>query len=314
MFDVQQLWPWIVFHAVVFLTLGAELYVSRGEERADPRRASAWTTGWILLALLWGGVVLGLSGRAAAMEYLTGYVVELSLSVDNVFVFVVIFGYFQVPRAHRYRVLLWGVLGALLMRGILIAAGSILIHEFEWILYVFGAFLVVTGVRMGMGQEHEVEPDRNPLLNLLRRRVRITDHYHGERFFARVDGRLAATPLLVTLVAIETTDVVFALDSIPAIFGVTRQPFIVYTSNILAVACLRSLYFVLEAAVERFRFLRFGLAAVLVFIGVKLLVEDLVHVPVSISLSVVLCILGGSVLVSVLTGQEKAGPPAGPEN
>lgn len=296
---LRELPLWLVFHAVVALFLGAELYFNRGGERISPRHATGWTTGWILLALAWGGLIYGLAGYRPALEYLTGYVVELSLSVDNVFVFVVVFGYFAVPREHRYRVLLWGVLGALLMRGALIAAGTFLIHRFEWILYVFGAFLVVTGIRMGLGRGHEVEPARNPVLQAVRRRLRMTDDYHGSRFFVRTDRGWAATPMVVTLVAIETTDVFFALDSIPAIFGVTREPFLVYSSNILAVACLRSLYFVLEAAVERFRFLALGLAAVLVFIGVKLLLEDFLRIPILASLAVVLTILGVAVLGSI---------------
>lgn len=296
---LRELPLWLAFHAVVALFLGAELYFNRGEERVSPRHAAAWTTGWILLALAWGGLVYGLAGYRPTLEFLTGYVVELSLSVDNVFVFVVVFTYFGVPREHRYRVLLWGVLGALLMRGMLIAAGTFLIHRFEWILYVFGAFLVVTGIRMARGQGHEVEPSKNPVLQAVRRQLRMTDDYHGSRFFVRTDRGWAATPMVVTLVAIETTDVLFALDSIPAIFGVTREPFLVYSSNILAVACLRSLYFVLEAAVERFRFLSLGLAAVLVFIGGKLLVEDLVKVPILASLVVVLAILGTSVIASI---------------
>lgn len=301
---LQELWPWIAFHAVLFLVLGTELYVSRGGKRVAPREAAAWTTAWVVLALAWSGLIFGRSGSEPALEYLTGYLVELSLSMDNVFVFVLIFSYFRVPREHRYRALLWGVLGALLLRGVMIAAGSLLIAEFEWILYVFGAFLVVTGVRMGLGREHDVEPEHNPVLGLLRRRIRITDRYHGERFLVRTAHGWAATPLLVVLVAIETTDVMFALDSIPAIFGITREPFLVYTSNILAVACLRSLYFALEAAVERFRYLSYGLAVILVFIGVKLLLEDVVHIPVGISLGLVLGVLGGSVLISLRSRQQ----------
>lgn len=290
---------WLIFHGVVAGFLAAELYLNRGDERVSAKHASAWTTGWIVLALAWGGLIHALAGPRPALEYLTGYLVELSLSVDNVFVFVVVFTYFSVPRENRYRVLMWGVLGALLMRGTLIGAGALLIHEFEWILYLFGVFLVVTGVRMGRGKGHEVEPSRNPILSVIRRHLRMTDEYHGNRFFVRTEEGWAATPLVVTLVAIETTDVLFALDSIPAIFGVTREPFLVYSSNILAVACLRSLYFVLEAAVERFRYLSFGLAAVLVFIGLKLLAEDLVEIPIALSLGVVITLLTVSVVASI---------------
>lgn len=286
--------------------LGAELYFAgREEEPPSAPEAAAWTTGWITLAVLWGAGTWILAGSQAGLEFYTGYVIELSLSVDNVFVFILIFGYFQVPREYRYRVLLWGVIGALLMRGAMIGAGTFLIHRFEWILYLFGAFLILTGWKMLRQEEQEVEPERNPVLRLVRRTMPLTRRYYGQQFFIRRMGKTAATPLFVTLVAIETTDIVFAVDSIPAIFGVTREPFIVYTSNILAVACLRSLYFVLEDAVQKFRYLDVGISAVLVFIGVKLLLHDLYEVPIILSLSLVLALLGGSVVASLWVPEDE---------
>lgn len=292
------------FHAAVLAMLGAELFFHREPETIAASEAAAWTTGWIVLALLWGAGTWYLAGPRSGLEFLTGYVIELSLSIDNVFVFIVIFSYFQVPREFRYRVLMWGVTGALLMRGAMIGAGTFLIHRFEWILYVFGGFLVLTGVRMARTEDHEVDPGKNPFLRLLRKWIPITKRYYGQKFFIERMGRRAATPLFVTLIVIESTDIVFAVDSIPAIFGVTREPFIVYTSNILAVACLRSLYFVLEGAVQRFRYLDVGIAAVLVFIGVKLLLHDVLHIPILVSLLVVISILGGSVAASAWIDEE----------
>lgn len=295
---------WVGFHAAVLGMLGAELFFNREPREITAAEGAAWTTGWIVLALLWGAGTWYLAGSRSGLEFLTGYVIELSLSIDNVFVFIVIFSYFQVPREHRYRVLMWGVMGALLMRGAMIGAGTFLIHRFEWILYVFGGFLVITGLRMVRADDHDVNPEHNPLLRLLRRAVPITKRYYGQQFFIERMGRRAATPLFVALIAIESTDVVFAVDSIPAIFGVTREPFIVYTSNILAVACLRSLYFVLEGAVKEFRYLDVGIAAVLVFIGVKLLLHEVLHIPILASLLVVVGILGGSVAVSYVAAED----------
>jgi len=292
------------FHAAVLGMLGAELFFNREPREITASEGAAWTSGWIGLALLWGAGTWYLAGSRSGLEFLTGYVIELSLSIDNVFVFVLVFSYFQVPREFRYRVLMWGVIGALLMRGAMIGAGTFLIARFDWILYVFGGFLVLTGLRMVREDDHEVHPENNPLLRGLRRWIPITKRYYGQKFFIQRMGRRAATPLFVTLIVIESTDIVFAVDSIPAIFGVTREPFIVYTSNILAVACLRSLYFVLEGAVQKFRYLDLGIAAVLVFIGLKLLLHDAVHIPILVSLLLVVSILGGSVAASAWIDEE----------
>jgi tellurite resistance protein TerC len=240
--------------------------------------------------------------RAAstAGEYFAGYLIEKSLSVDNIFVFALIFGYFAVPGKYQHRVLFWGVVGALVMRAGFIAAGATLLDRFSWTVYVFGAFLVVTGVRMARRRDEHVDPARNPIVRLLRRRVPMTDGYEGQRFFVRRPGRLLATPLLAVLVVVETTDVVFAVDSIPAIFAVTDETFLVFTSNAFAILGLRALYFLLAGMISRFAYLKIGLAAVLAFVGVKLLLTHVLHLPVSLSLGVIAAILGTALVASLV--------------
>jgi tellurite resistance protein TerC len=244
-------------------------------------------------------------GPRHAVEFLTGYLIELALSVDNIFVFVLIFSYFSVPAKFQHRVLFWGVLGALVFRGTMIGAGAVLIHRFEWIIYVFGAFLVFTGIRMATQDEVEIEPESNPALRLVRRFLPVSTDYDGQKFFTRekLDGRLrrAATPLFVVLVLVETTDLIFAVDSIPAIFAVTTNPFLVFTSNVFAILCLRSLYFLLASVIDRFQYLKLGLSIVLVFIGAKMLATMFhVHVDTFVSLLVVAGLLLGSVVLSLL--------------
>jgi tellurite resistance protein TerC len=239
-------------------------------------------------------------GGARALEYLTGYLIEKSLSVDNIFVFILIFTYFRVPAAYQHKVLFWGILGALVMRAIFIFAGVALIERFHWIVYVFGAFLVFTGIRIGMEKEKEIHPERNPLLKLVRRFVPVTDDYVGSKFWLRRDGRLWATPLLLVLLIVETTDLIFAVDSIPAILAITRDEFIVYTSNVFAILGLRSLYFALAGAMRLFHYLHYGLAAILVLVGVKMLITDIWHVPVTLALGLVLLILAGSIAASLI--------------
>src|SRR3712207_5931875 len=234
------------------------------------REAAAWSGVWVTLGLAFGGLVWAWKGGTAAGEYLAGYLIEKSLSVDNIFVFALIFAYFAVPAAYQHRVLFWGVLGAIFFRAIFIAAGAALLSTFHWIIYVFGAFLVLTGIKMARHQGDGVHPERNPALRLLRRFLPLTGEYHGQRFLVRLDGRLWATPLLAVLVVVETTDVIFAVDSIPAIFAITRDPFLVFTSNAFAILGLRSLYFALAGLMDKFHYLKVALAVLLGVVGGKI--------------------------------------------
>jgi len=267
------------------------------------KEALAWSAVWITLAIAFGIGIGFTMGRQSALEFFAGYLVEEALSVDNLFVFIMIFGFFRIPPALQHRVLFWGILGALLMRGFMIGAGAILIARFHAIIFVFGAFLVYTGLKMAFQQETQIQPESNPVIRIVRRFFPVTTKFHGDRFFVReairAGGpvRWVATPLLVVLVLVETTDVMFALDSIPAIFGVTKDPFLVYTSNVFAILGLRSLYFVLAGVIGKFHLLKYGLSVVLVFVGVKML---LYHISVGWSLGVVAGVLGSSVLLSLV--------------
>jgi tellurite resistance protein TerC len=281
------------------------------------REALSWSAVWVTLALAFGAWVGTSMGKQAMLEFYSGYLIEQALSVDNLFVFILIFGYFRIPPALQHRVLFWGILGALLMRGTMIAAGALLLARFHWIIYLFGGFLLVTGVRMAFGGDAQVEPEANPVIRLLRRVLPITSQFHGERFFVREPGadgalRLVATPLFVVLALVETTDIVFAVDSIPAVFGVTRNPFLVYTSNVFAILGLRSLYFVLAGVIGTFHLLKYGLALVLAFVGGKMLLSGYLHVPTGVSLAIVASVLAGSVLLSLVVrprGDAPAPPP-----
>jgi tellurite resistance protein TerC len=293
---------WIVFNGFVLAMLAADLGVfNRRAHVISLREAARWTVVVVAVAALFNAGIFRFVGRQEGLEFMTGYLIELALSVDNIFVFILIFSYFRVPEKYQHRVLFWGVFGALLMRGAMIWAGAFLIERFEWILYVFGAFLVFTGIRMALRSEEQIEPEHNPVLRLVRRIVPVTPSYEGQHFFSRIllRGRTvrAATPLFVVLVMVETTDLVFAVDSIPAVFAVTTDPFIVYTSNVFAILGLRSLYFLLANVIDRFHLLRLGLAAVLVFVGAKMLVGYFgIHIPIHVSLAVV----GGLLLLSVV--------------
>jgi tellurite resistance protein TerC len=303
--DVDQLWIWIAFNLFVLAMLAVDLLVFHKEaHEVRLKEAAAWSILWVGLALLFGAGVYVRMGPEAGLQYLTGYLIEKALSVDNIFVFVLIFSYFRVPARYQHRVLFWGILGALVMRGAMIAAGAYLIHQFHWIIYVFGAFLVFTGARMATQTEHDIEPESNPVIRLIKSIYPVTTTYHGQKFFVRqeVEGRMrsVATPLFVVLVLVETTDLIFAVDSIPAIFAITQDPFIVYTSNIFAILGLRALYFLLAGVIHRFHYLKLGLAAVLVFVGIKMLLADLYTVPVGLSLGVIALVLGASVLASLL--------------
>ncbi|HEX5503893.1 MAG TPA: TerC family protein [Thermomicrobiales bacterium] len=292
---------WIGFNLFVLVLLAVDLgLVHRTAHAVSPREALRWTGVWVALAVLFGVGVYFWHGTQPALEFFAGYLVEYSLSADNVFVFVLIFTFFAVPAAYQHRVLFWGIIGALVLRGAMIVAGAALLEAFHWLIYLFGAFLIVTGVRMALHREAAVHPEQNLLVRLVRRVLPVTKDYEGEHFFVRRAGRLLATPLFVVLLVITTADLIFALDSIPAIFGVTRDPFIVYTSNVFAILGLRSLYFVLAGAVAKFHYLQVGLAAVLTFVGAKMVVSGVYHLPVAASLAVIVLILGIAIAASLL--------------
>lgn len=299
-----MLYFWILFNlfAVGMLALDLLVFHRRGRV-VRSREALAWSAMWIGLAAAFAGLVFFWQGRQFALEFVTGYVLELSLSVDNLFIFLVIFRYFSVPEQHQRSVLFWGILGALLMRGVFILAGVGLIERFHWILYVLGALLIYSGIRLGFMGEHQVDPAKNPAVRALRRLMPVTDDYHGGRFFVRGwkgNPELYATPLLVVLAVIETTDVLFAVDSIPAVLAVTLNAFIVYTSNVFAILGLRSMYFAVSGLMKVFRFLHAGLALVLILVGLKMITADRLHVPTHITLAVVAGVLAVSVIASVM--------------
>jgi tellurite resistance protein TerC len=302
---MEQLWPWIGFNLFVLAMLAVDLLVlHKDAHEVSLKEAAGWSIVWITLALLFGAGVYWRMGSESGLQYLTGYLIEKALSVDNIFVFVLIFSFFQVPPRYQHRVLFWGILGALVMRGAMIGAGALLIQQFHWIIYVFGAFLVFTGIRMAGHSEIAIEPEANPVIRLVRRMLPVTNIYHGQSFFVRelIRGRLrwVATPLFVVLVLVETTDLIFAVDSIPAIFAITQDAFIVYTSNIFAILGLRALYFLLAGVIHKFHYLKLGLSVVLVFVGVKMLIVDFYQLPIGISLGVVALVLAASVGASLL--------------
>jgi tellurite resistance protein TerC len=288
---------WISFNVFIVAMLALDLGLfHRTTHVVKLREALLWTLVWVTLALVFNGWLYVEKGPRIALEFFTGYLIEKSLSVDNVFVFALLFSYFSVPPLYQHKVLFWGVLGALLMRGVLIGAGAMLITQFAWILYVFGVFLIVTGVRMAFKKEEEIHPEQNPVVRLFKKLYPVSHEYHGDRFFAKVDGRHFATPLMVVLVCVEVTDVIFAVDSIPAIFSVTQDPFIVYTSNVFAILGLRSLYFALSGVMHLFRFLKVGLGLVLAFVGVKML---LAHTAWKIDTLVSLGVVAGVLVVAM---------------
>jgi tellurite resistance protein TerC len=297
---------WIGFNVVVLAILALDLGVlHRRSEKVSLKQAAMWSTIWVVLSLCFAASIYLTMGKERGLEFLTGYLIEYALSVDNIFVFVLIFTYFNVPEKYQHRVLFWGIIGALVLRGVMIVAGSALVTRFAWTLYIFGAFLVITGIRMALQKDAAAyNPERDPVLRLARKIIPVTREYHGKKFFVREPRagggtRLAATPLFIVLLIVDTTDVVFATDSIPAIFAVTRDPFIVYTSNICAVLGLRALYFLLAGIVDKFVYLKLGLSLVLVFIGAKMLLEGLFHIPIGISLGVVALVLASSIAASM---------------
>lgn len=306
----ESIWLWIGFNLFVLAMLALDLGVfHRKTHVISAKEALGWSLAWITLSLLfntgiyffWDNLVPNstYTNSEAALAFLTGYLIEKSLSVDNIFVFILIFSYFRVPAAYQHRVLFWGILGALVMRGILIIVGAALLKEFHWLIYVFGGFLIFTGIRMALSQHEQLEPEQNPVLRFFRKIMPVTEKYEGAKFFIRRAGILMATPLFLVLLVVESTDLVFAIDSIPAIFAVTEDPFIVYTSNVFAILGLRALYFLLADVMEKFQYLKLGLSFVLAFIGVKMILSDVYPIPIVVSLIVVASILAISVLVSL---------------
>lgn len=311
------IWLWIGFNLFVLAMLAIDLGVFHRKAHAvSGREALTWSVVWITLSLVFNAVIYfywdqmmpgsSYSNREAALAFLTGYLIEKSLSVDNIFVFILIFSFFGVPAAYQHRVLFWGILGALIMRGVLIAVGAALLHQFHWIIYIFGAFLIFTGIRMAWHHDENVEPDKNPVVKFFRRFMPVTDKFEGDKFFVRHGGKLMATPLFLILLVVESTDLVFAVDSIPAIFAVTQDPFIVYTSNVFAILGLRALYFLLADVMDKFEYLKYGLAAVLTFVGIKMVIVDIYKIPTGASLGIVAAILTISVLASLWKARTSA--------
>ena len=295
-------WLWIGFSVFILLMLSLDLgLLNRKAHTIKYREAAIWSAVWVTLASIFACVVFYYQGTTRGLEFVTGYLIELSLSVDNLFVFLLIFSYFKVPAKYQHRVLFWGVMGALIMRLTMIFVGAALINRFHWIIYIFGAFLVYTGIKMFRQEELDIQPEDNPVVRLVTRFIPISHHYDEQKFFTRINGKLTGTLLLLVLVIVEVTDLVFAVDSIPAIFAITTNTFIVYTSNVFAILGLRSMYFLLAGVVEKFQYLKMGLAIVLTFIGLKMLVVAVgIHVPIWISLVFVAVVLVSSVIASIL--------------
>jgi len=306
------LWAWIAFLTFIVAMLALDLGVFRRKSHeVSMKEALVWCAVWLSLALGFNAILYFWQGQEVALQFFTGYLVEICLSVDNVFVFILLFGYFRVPPEHQHRVLFWGIVGAVIMRAIFISAGIALLNTLDWLIYVFGAFLVYTGIKMALPGKEEANPENNVAVKLARRLFPITKDYVGGKFFTKIDGRTFATPLFVVLLAIETTDVVFAVDSIPAILGITKNGFIVFTSNIFAILGLRSLYFALAGTMKLFRFLGMGLSIILVFIGVKMLLTyfDL-HIEITHSLSFIGSVLALSVIASLVFKPKDDSAPA----
>lgn len=291
---------WVIFAAVISVMFVVDLWANRHSHEIKFREALVWTTVWVAIALLFNGAVWYFLGHDKALEFFTGYVIEESLSVDNLFVFIMIFTYFKVSKAHQPKILKWGILGALVMRAIFIVMGIGLMEKFHWMTYLFGGILVVTGVKMCFGGDDDIDPEKNLLVRLVRKRFPVTKRTHGDRFLVRRRGVVAVTPLFLTLLVVESSDVIFAVDSIPAVLAVTRDPFIVYSSNVFAIMGLRSLYYLLAHVMEMFVYLKVGVSVILIFVGGKMILSDLVEIPLHVSLGVIIGTLILSVAISVL--------------
>ena len=301
-----NIWFWVLFNAFVLGMLALDLGVfHRSAHVVRAREAAIWTAVWVTLALVFALGLYIWEDATTALTFLTGYVIEESLSVDNIFVIVMIFSYFGVPKQYQHRVLFWGIVGALLMRGTFIGLGALLLQQFHWIIYIFGALLVVTGVRMAIRHDEAFDAEKNPVYRIARRSLPFTTTYDGQKFFTIENGRRVATPLFLVLLMVEFTDLIFAVDSIPAIFAVTTDPFLVYTSNIFAILGLRSLYFLLAGVVGKFHLLKYGLALILIFVGVKMIGADYFHVPILVSLGVIVGVLATSIVASLMIPEPK---------
>ena len=310
----DTLWLWIGFNVFVLVMLALDLGVfHRKAHVVSLKESLSWTVVWIALAMVFNLGVWHYSGSQRALEFFTGYLIEKSLSVDNVFVFALLFSYFAVPSVYQHKVLFWGILGALIMRAIMIALGAVLITKFAWIIYVFGGFLILTGIKMIVKREEEIHPERNPVVRWFKKLMPVTPDYRGDKFFVRENGVRMATPLFVVLLLVELSDVIFAVDSIPAIFAVTRDPFIVYTSNVFAILGLRSLYFALAGVMDKFHYLKIGLGVVLTFVGVKMILAHTAwKIDTLVSLAVILIILATSVVLSLIRPRSSIRKPTSP--
>lgn len=311
----DNLWLWVGFNIFILGMLALDLGVfHRKAHVVTFRESMIWTSVWVALAMVFNLGVWHWFGEARALEFFTGYVIEKSLSVDNVFVIALLFSYFAVPSIYQHKVLFWGIIGALIMRAVMIFLGATLISSYAWIIYVFGAFLILTGIKMIVKRSEEIHPERNPVVKLFRRMMPVTAEYHADKFFVKQGGIRMATPLFVVLLLVEFTDLIFAVDSIPAIFAVTTDPFIVYTSNVFAILGLRSLYFVLAGVMDKFHYLKVGLGAVLTFVGVKMLLGHTEYkIDTMVSLCVIVGLLAASVIASLIWPKHpvKFLPPAG---
>lgn len=298
---VADIYVWIGFLAFVFVMLALDLVVfHRKSHEVKIKEALIWTAIWIFIAMLFNYGIYVYMGEEKALEFLTGYVIEKSLSVDNLFVFIMIFTYFNVNPKYQHKILFWGILGALIMRAIFIFAGVALITKFHWIIYIFGGFLVFTGIKMLFHKDENIDPEKNPLVRLFKKFMPVTTMQEGDKFFVKIDGKTFATPLFIVLLLVEFTDLIFAVDSIPAILAITNDTFIIFTSNVFAILGLRALYFALAGITQYFHYLKYGLSAILVFVGVKMLVVDFYKVPIVYSLSTILGILIISVVLSLI--------------
>lgn len=327
----MTIWLWLGFLGFILIMLALDLGVfNRKAHKVSIKEATAWTVFWVVLSLVFNGLIyymyehhwLGigreigymLSGKQAAVQFFTGYIIEKSLSLDNIFVIALIFAYFKVPSQYQHRVLFWGILGAIVMRGIMIFAGAILISRFSWMIYVFGGLLIVTAAKMLFSSHETLEPAKNPLVKLARRLYPVTNKYYRKHFFVRIDGKLMVTPLFLALIVVESSDVIFAIDSIPAIFAITHDPFLVFTSNIFAILGLRSMYFALAAMIEKFRYLKLSLVFILAFVGVKMILSHSYPIPTGISLVIIAAILILGILASLYRNYRDRNIPAPPSS
>ncbi len=303
---VVELGVWFVLLGIVLAMLAVDLFMHRDAHMISVKEAATWSLIWVFVATIVGGLIWWYFGSEFGMQYFAGYLIEKSLAVDNVFVWAMIFGYFAVPREYQHRVLFYGVLGALVFRAIFIAAGSALIASYAWVLYIFGAFLILTGIKMMKQRNEHFDVSNTRTLKLFRRFIRTTDEYEGQKFFTRKNGVLFATPLLAVLVLVEVTDIIFAVDSIPAIFAITQEPFLVFASNALAILGLRAMYFLLADLMHRFIYLKIGLSLVLVFVGIKMIAgHAFFKIPTAISLGVVVVLIAVSVIASLVSTREE---------